>query len=72
MAPNLGNYLSGNSANKVTHSSHNTGPRQLRRITPAARSQFSIPPQSVLDPEAVRDVCLGLSDSDHYGVNYMP
>ena len=29
-------------------------------------------PQSVLDPEAVRNVRLGLSDSDHYGVNYMP
>ena len=72
MVPNLGNYLSGNSANKVAHSSHNTGLLQLRRDTPAAKPQFSIPPQSVLDPVAAHDVRLGLSDSDHYGVNYMP
>ena len=29
-------------------------------------------PQSVLDPVAVADVRPGLSDSDHYGVYYMP
>ena len=60
MAPNLGNYLSGNCTNKVVHSSHNTG------------LQYSVPSQSVVDPVAVIDVRPGLSDSDHYGVYYMP
>ena len=70
VAPNLGNYLSGNCTDKVVHSSHNTGLRQLRRSTPAAKPQYSVPPQSVLDPVAVVDVRPGLSDSDHY-VNKM-
>ena len=72
MAPNLGNYLGGNSANKVKHCSHNTGPHQLRSDTPAVMSQYIVPPPVCVDPVAVADVRPGLSDSDHYGVYYMP
>ena len=65
MAPNLGNYLSGNCTDKVAHSFHNTGLRQLRRSTPAAKLQYIVPFPIVVDPADVVDVdvCPGLSDA---------
>ena len=74
MAPNLGNYLSGNCTDKVAQSFHNTGLRQLCRSMPAAKLQYIVPFPVVVDPADVVyiDVRPGLSDSDHYGVHYMP
>ena len=49
VAPNLGNYPSGNCTNKATHSFQNTELRQLRSDTPAAELQYIVPSQSVVN-----------------------
>ena len=49
VAPNLGNYPSGNCTNKVKHSFQNTELRQLRSDTPAAKFQYIVPSQSLVN-----------------------